>query len=181
MGYCGALPHSFYITTGVKQRCVVTPTLFPIFLIAKVEQLKGRRLQGIDIIYRMGQSIFNIRTLDAWTKTARSVVLEFQYADNSMVCAQSEKVIQVIKNDFVEAYTKIGLTINFKKTRVLHRPISKVCAQSQTSRSKTLLSTMSLISHTREATCRQPPRSIKRSLPHQLYQCKLRKTSPEDL
>lgn len=48
----------FYVTTGIKQSCRLTPTLFAIFLSAMLDQLKDRHLEEINVTYRIGQDIF---------------------------------------------------------------------------------------------------------------------------
>lgn len=112
----------FNVTTGVKQGCVMAPSLFTIYLCAMLELLKDRGLPGIDITYRMDRGIFNIRAFDARTKTSRTIVLEFQYADDAMVCAESEEDMQLIVDIFSEAYARMGLSINVRKTKVLYQP-----------------------------------------------------------
>lgn len=46
------------------------------------------------------------------------MVFEFQYADDDMVCGQSEDDMRVITDAFVEVYTKISLNINVWKTKI---------------------------------------------------------------
>lgn len=80
-----------------------------------LEQLKDWHLQEIDVKYQIDWDIFNIVALDARTKTPWIVVLEFQYADDAIVCAHPEEGIMYI---FVEVYMNINLTINVRKTKV---------------------------------------------------------------
>jgi len=49
-------------------------------------------------------------------------VVEFQFADDSAVCAHSEAKMQHIVDVFIEAYERLRLQLNIKKTKVLFQP-----------------------------------------------------------
>jgi len=49
-------------------------------------------------------------------------VVEFQFIDDSAVCAHSEAEMQHIVDMFTEAYERLGLQLNIKKTKVLFQP-----------------------------------------------------------
>lgn len=72
------------------------------------EQLKDRRLQGIYSTYQMDKGIFNIGDLDAQKKKTNTLdcVLEFQYVDDAIVCAQFEKDRRVIVENFLKRTRK---------------------------------------------------------------------------
>uniref|UniRef100_UPI00398EE814 PHD finger protein 20-like n=1 Tax=Pristiophorus japonicus TaxID=55135 RepID=UPI00398EE814 len=58
----------------------------------------------------------------ARSKVVPSSVVGLQYADKACVCANSEAELQAIVNIFTEAYKSMGLTLNIRKTKVLHQP-----------------------------------------------------------
>ena len=65
---------------------------------------------------------FNLRRLQAKSRTHQTAVVEFQFADDSAVCAHSEAEMQHIVDVFTEAYERLGLQLNTKNTKVLFQP-----------------------------------------------------------
>lgn len=117
---------SFEVKTGVKQGCVIAPTLFSIFLTAVLHLVKESMPTGIKLRYRF-DDIFNLRRLKAKTKTTTVTVCELQYADDNAIVAHSEQDLQQAMDAFNSAYTALGLKLNAKKTQVLcqARPLTK--------------------------------------------------------
>ena len=56
----GSLSGSFPISNGVKQGCVLAPTLFSIFFSIMLREAKEDLLDGIYIRFRTDGSLFNI-------------------------------------------------------------------------------------------------------------------------
>lgn len=83
----------FEVKVGLKQGCVLEPVLFSIYMSA-VTLLSRYQLQlddGIAFRYRLDGSLFNLRRLQAFTKTRNKTVFELQYAGrrsskNSLQC-----------------------------------------------------------------------------------------------
>jgi len=125
----GEATDSFGVNSGVKQGCVAAPTLFSIFIAAVLHLVRDKLPPGILMTYRMDGGIFNLSRLKAKTKTKVSSIIELQYADDNAICALKEEDLQIIINAFADAYSKLGLTINVKKTQVLHQPAPNVVAQ----------------------------------------------------
>ena len=113
----------FEVHTGVKQGCVIAPTLFSIFISTIFHLIKDRLPEGIEIIYRTDGGLFNLRRLKARTKTRATSLIELQYADDNCVCATSESQLQCILDAFAYAYESLGLSINVRKTEVLYQPV----------------------------------------------------------
>ena len=63
--YDGEQSGSFNINTGVKQGCVIAPTLFSIFLAAFISLAAVDQAKGVGIIYRTDGELFNMRRLKA--------------------------------------------------------------------------------------------------------------------
>ena len=114
---CGTPTAKFPVSTGVKQGCVMAPTLFNLFLsvLMKIVVLP----QGVAVNYRIDGKLFNIRRLQAKTKIKHCNIVELQYADDAMVVAHSEVELQAIVDAFTHAYNRLGLQLNAKKTKVL--------------------------------------------------------------
>ena len=112
----------FQVKSGVKQGCVIAPTLFSIFIATIIHLIKEDLPPGIELVYRTDGSIFNLARLKATTKTSTSSIVEFQYADDNCVAALSESNLQKILTAFNNAYSRLGLTVNSKKTKVVYQP-----------------------------------------------------------
>lgn len=76
--------------TGVKQGCVLAPTLFSIFLTAVLELVEEDLPKGVNLCYRM-IDIFNLRRLRAKKKTKAVTVCKLQYADENSIIAHTEE------------------------------------------------------------------------------------------
>lgn len=73
----------FRLDTGVKQGCVIAPTLFSIF-IAAILHLTGKLLpQGVKIMCRTDGQLFNINRFRAKGRTTTISIMELQYVDNN--------------------------------------------------------------------------------------------------
>ncbi len=112
----------FQVKSGVKQGCIIAPTMFSIFIAAVLDLAKDALPPGISITYRMDGGVFNLRRLRAPTKTSITSIVELQYADDNAVSALSEEELQQILNVFSQAYSRLGLEINASKTKVICQP-----------------------------------------------------------
>ncbi len=116
----GSETEAFKVEPGVKQGCIIAPTLFAIF-IAAILHLVGHSLPpGVQIIYRMDSKLFN--RFKVKSKISHISIVELQYADDSAIVAHTEEDLQCILDAFARAYKSLGLAINVKKTKVLHQP-----------------------------------------------------------
>ena len=73
--YCGELSKPFPIENGVKQGCVLAPTLFAVFFSLMLREVKEGLSEGIYIRFRTDGSVFNRRRLLARTKTLEELIL----------------------------------------------------------------------------------------------------------
>lgn len=122
----GSESKPFTVETGVKQGCIIAPTLFAVF-IAAILHLIGENLpQGVQILYRMDGRLFNLNRFKAKSKVSTTSILELQYADDNAIVAHSEEDLQCILDAFSKAYNLLGLTLNIKKRKSFtnHHPIS---------------------------------------------------------
>ena len=102
------------LTRGIKQGCVLAPVLFNIY-VQCITQLLAASLdeQSLKTLhYRMDRSLFNIRKLNAKPKISITRLLEFQYADDCALVADSPENLQAVLNCIDALCRKMGLSIN---------------------------------------------------------------------
>ena len=116
----GSASSPFPIRTGVKQGCVLAPTLFSIFLAAFLSSATHSMEDGVTLKYRVG-GLLNIRRFEAKSKVSVCWVNELQYADDLTLVAHSVSALQSLVCAFSDAYGAFGLKINVCKTEVLSR------------------------------------------------------------
>ena len=114
----------FSVTNGVKQGCVLAPTLFYIFISAMLDEAFRVMGDGIYIQSRQSADLFNVADCKPKTKTTRILMRELLFADDRALVAHSAEVMRKIVDAFSDASKKFGLKINVKKTEVLHQPNS---------------------------------------------------------
>ncbi|KAL2077949.1 hypothetical protein ACEWY4_025634 [Coilia grayii] len=99
------LSEPFPIINGVKQGCVLAPTLFTIFFSMMLKQATEDRdvEDGVYIRYCHDGSLFNLRQLQARTKTMEQMIRELLFADDAALVAHTERTLQHITSCFAEA------------------------------------------------------------------------------
>ena len=88
-------PEPFPVTNCVKQGCVLAPSLFSLIFSAMLPDAFRDSDIGIGIIYRTDGKLFNIRRLQAITKTTTNIIRNFLFADNFALNAGSEADMQL--------------------------------------------------------------------------------------
>ena len=91
-----SLTHLFPIENGVKQGCVLDPTLFAIFFSIMLREAKEDLHEGV---YTDG-SVINLRRLVDRTKTLEELILDLLFTDDYALLAQTEAALQVVVNRF---------------------------------------------------------------------------------
>ena len=66
------------MNTGVKQGCVIAPTMFSIFLAAFISLAAVDQAKDVDIIYRTDGELFNMRRLKATTTVKATSIVHLQ-------------------------------------------------------------------------------------------------------
>ncbi len=113
----------FAVTNGVKQGCVLAPTLFSLYLTAMLEVAFKDSQEGIFIQTRHRADLFKLSHFKAKTRTTRHLVREMLFADDSALVAHSAQDIQLLVDRFSRAATQFSLKINIKKTECMYQPI----------------------------------------------------------
>ena len=118
----GEASDPFPVTNGVKQGCVLAPTLFSMMFSAMLTDAFHNRDDGIRIRYRTDGRLFNPRRLQAVTKVKETVIRDFLFADDCALNASTEREMQTGMDSFSSACDNFGLTISTKKTEVMFQP-----------------------------------------------------------
>ena len=123
----GELTRDIQYNNGVKQGCILAPTLFSLFATALFTYaFENVPEEGIYIRSRMDGSLYNLRRLQSSTKCTRTLMREFQYADDCVFVANSEESLQRMMDSFEAATKSFGVIINTKKTEVMSLSYSPI-------------------------------------------------------
>ena len=85
-------------------------------------------MEGLDddnavyIRYRLDGSLFNLRRLQAHTKTLEQLFRDLLFADNAALVIHNENALQRLTSCFAEAAQLFGVEVSLKKTEVLYQP-----------------------------------------------------------
>ena len=90
----GETSEPFPVTNGVKQGCVLAPTLFSLVFSAMLTNAFRDDDVGIDLKYRTDGKLFNLRRLQAKTKVKTDIIRDFLFADDCALNAGSEADMQ---------------------------------------------------------------------------------------
>ena len=87
----GEYSEPFPVTNGVKQCCVMAPTLFSMMFSALLTDAFQDVDAGFQIRYRFGGELLNLRRLQAKSKVQTDVFDKLPYADDLAENAKSEE------------------------------------------------------------------------------------------
>ena len=110
------------MTNGVKQGCVLAPTLFSTMFSAMLTAAFQDGDNGIAIRYRFDGKLFNLRRLQAKSKVQTKVLDEFLFADDMAKGAPTEEKMQKGVDQVSDSCDSYDLTISIKKTEVVYQP-----------------------------------------------------------
>ena len=122
----GESSKTFQVSNGVKQGCVLAPTLFSIMFSGMLKIAFQDDVDSIAVDWRTdGGGLFNLARLRAETKVHHDFVRDFLFADDCALNADSKDAMQRSMDKLSAACDAFGLTISIKKTEVLHQPAQK--------------------------------------------------------
>ena len=124
--YDGSISEPFPFCSGVRQGCVLPPTLFRIFFSLFLSYAFDSSSDGIYLHTRSDVNLFNLARPRSKTKGTEVYVREMLFADDAALTAHSGEAIQRLVNRFAHACREFGLTISMKKTNVIARDASQV-------------------------------------------------------
>ena len=115
----GSMSEPFSIRSGVKQGCVLAPTLFGIFFAVLLKHAFGSTTEGIYLRTRSDGKLYNLSRLRAKSKVRLKCLRDFLFADDAAVTTHTAEDLQRLMTCFSDACRDFGLTINLKKTQVM--------------------------------------------------------------
>ena len=117
--YDGSTSEPFDIHSGVKQGCVLAPTLFGIFFAELLKHAFGTAKEGVYLHTRSDGRLFNLARLRAKTKVREVLIRDMLFADDAAVATHTQAQLQCLMDRFSQACKDFGLTISLKKTNVM--------------------------------------------------------------
>ena len=93
-GEDGEFSDPFPVTNGVKQGCVLAPTLLSMMFSAMLTAAFQDGDNSLPIRYRFDGKLFNLRRLQAKSKVQTEVLDEFLFADDMAKGASTEEKMQ---------------------------------------------------------------------------------------
>ncbi|XP_052253146.1 uncharacterized protein LOC127859679 [Dreissena polymorpha] len=122
----GSSSEPFLINSGVKQGCVLAPTLFGIFFSMLLKYAFDSSTDGINIHTRYDGKLFNLARLRARTKVTEVLVREMLFSDDAALATHTEEAFQRLKDLFATACSEFGLTVSLKKTNIMSQDASNL-------------------------------------------------------
>nr|VZH91294.1 unnamed protein product [Spirometra erinaceieuropaei] len=113
---------AFAVTNGVKQGCVLAPTLFSLMFSAMLMDAYRDERPGIRIAYRTDGHLLNQRRMNFQSRVSTATVHELLFADDCALNTTSEEEMRRSMDLFSAACENFGLVINTQKTVVMHQP-----------------------------------------------------------
>ena len=118
----GQYSEPFPVTNGVKQGCVLAPTLFSMVFSAMLTDAFSGEDVGIELRSRTDGGFYKPQRLKAETKIMLDILRDLLFADDCALCASSESEMQRMVDLFSRACKNFGLTISIPKTEVMFQP-----------------------------------------------------------
>ena len=115
----GTMSDTFPIQNGVKQGCVLAPTLFGIYFAVMLSQAFENSTEGVYLHSRSDGKLFNIARLRAKTKIHKVLVRELLFADDAALVSHTEGGLQDLIDSFSDACNDFGLKISLTKTEIM--------------------------------------------------------------
>ena len=116
----GSCSGPFEIRSGVKQGCVLAPTLFGI-CIGLVLKHAFDTTEGIYLRTRSDGRLFNHARIRAKTNARKVLIRDMLFAGDAGVATHTQEELHSLMDCFSQACKDFGLTVSLKKTNVLEQ------------------------------------------------------------
>nr|XP_049699970.1 uncharacterized protein LOC126055306 [Helicoverpa armigera] len=111
---------------GVRQGCVLAPTLFGIFFSVLLKVAFGDNQQGIHLHTRVDRKLFNISRLKSKKHRQDIIVDSLLFADDAAFVASSPSQLQEMLDRFNKACKQFSMSINERKTVIMTQGITEI-------------------------------------------------------
>nr|VZH99976.1 unnamed protein product [Spirometra erinaceieuropaei] len=118
----GAVSETFAVTNGVKQGCVLAPTLFSLMFSATLMDACRDERPGILIAYRTDGKLLYHWRMDFQSRVSETTVHELLLADDCALNTTMEGDMQKSMDPFAAACDNFGLVINTERTVIMNQP-----------------------------------------------------------
>lgn len=125
VNFDGSPSAPFPIRSGVKQGCVLAPTLFGIFFSLVLSYAFRECDDGVYLHTRSDGKLFNLARLRAKTKVRRILIQEMLFADDAALASHTQSGLQRLIDRMAHACREFGLTISLKKTEIMGQDVSE--------------------------------------------------------
>ena len=99
--YDGATSDPFNILSGMKQGCVLAPTLFGIFFATLLKHAFGKSTEGIYPQTRSDGNLFKLSRLRAKTRVHKKYVRDLLFADDAAIITHTLENLQRLLDRFL--------------------------------------------------------------------------------
>ena len=123
ISYDGETSDPFPMHSGVKQGCVLAPTLFGVFFSLLLKFAFEQSMEGVHLHTRSDGKLFNLARLRAKTKVRTVLKREMLFADDAALSSHTEEDLQRLMDRFSHACREFRLTISIKKTNVMGQDV----------------------------------------------------------
>ena len=118
----GDMSAEFGVKSGVKQGCILAPTLFGIFLVLLLKHAFKSSTDGVYLHSISDGCLFNISRLCTKTKTRTVTIRDMLFADDVAMVSHQQDGLQRLMDKFSDVCNFFGLRIIQKKTQVMGQP-----------------------------------------------------------
>ncbi|BHF75735.1 hypothetical protein SprV_0501883100 [Sparganum proliferum] len=119
--YNGATSEAFAVTNGVKQDCVLAPSLFSLMSSVVLMDTYCDERPGIRIAYRTDGHLLNSRRTRVPTRLSATPVHDLLFANECSLNTTTEEDIQRSMDLLAARCANFDLTINTDKLVVMHQ------------------------------------------------------------
>ena len=115
----GATSNAFTVSSGLKQGCDLSPTLFGIFFSLLLQYAFIDCTEGVYVRTRSDGKLFNIARLCDKAKAYMVLIQKLLFADDAALRSHSEKGLHHLVDKLPHPCKEFGLMISLRKTNIM--------------------------------------------------------------